>query len=311
MGYQIVFRSKNIYGPYESRIVLDRGMTRVNGPHQGGWVETQTGEGWFIHFQEYLPYGRIVHLQPVRWVDDWPVMGEDPDGDGKGQPVLVHRKPDVGRTYPIGVPQTSDEFDSAKLGLQWQWFANFVDDWVTLSDRPGFMRMAAVAMDKPVPLSDRPNLLLQKFPAEQFMLTTRIDVTHLEDGDRTGLVIPGRATAALEVEKTSKGMKIIRTTSDARQKPGPGPSPDDREEDTAVATGPIIFLRVKVATHGVCTFSYSSDGVKFNDLGRWFTAVNDHWIEAKVGLFCNAPVGRPSTGQVDVDWFRFAPVLIQ
>ncbi|MGD0383784.1 MAG: glycoside hydrolase 43 family protein [Thermoguttaceae bacterium] len=310
-GYQIAFRSKNVYGPYESRIVLDRGLTSVNGPHQGGWVETHTGEGWFVHFQEYLPYGRIVHLQPVRWVDDWPIMGEDPDGDGKGQPVLTHRKPNVGRTYPIAVPQTSDEFDAPKLGLQWQWFANFIDDWISLTDRHGFLRMAAVTLNEPTPLSDHPNLLLQKFPAEQFMVTTRIDLTRLEDGDRIGLVIAGRATASLQVLKTHDGLKIIRTVSDARQKPGPGPSPADREEDSAAAPGEIVFLRVKVVSHGVCTFSYSSDGSRFSDLDRPFTAVNDHWIGAKVGLFCDAPAGRPSTGQADVDWFRFAPVSTQ
>ena len=200
-GYQIVFRSRDIYGPYESRIVMDQGSTSVNGPHQGGWVETQTGEGWFVHFQEYLPYGRIVHLQPVKWVDDWPVMGEDLAGHGKGQPVLTHRKPDVGRAYPIAVPQTSDEFDGPKLGLQWQWFANYRDDWISLTDRPGFLSMAAVAADEPAPLSDHPNLLLQKFPAEQFVVTTRIDAGRLEDGDRVGLAVAGRATAALQVAK--------------------------------------------------------------------------------------------------------------
>jgi beta-xylosidase len=308
-GYQIVFRAKNIYGPYESRIVLEQGATNINGPHQGAWVETQTGENWFVHFQEYLPYGRIVHLQPVRWIDDWPVMGEDPDGDGKGQPVLIHRKPDVERTYPLAVPQTTDEFDAPSLGLQWQWFANYRDDWISLTARPGFLRLAAVAADKTVPLSDHPNLLLQKFPAEQFAVTTRIDTSGLGEGDCIGLLVPGRATAALQVRKTPEGLKIIRTTSNVRKKPGP--SPVDREEESATAPGPIIFLRVKVASRGVCTFSYSADGEQFTELARPFTAVNDEWIGAKVGLFCDAALGQMSAGYADVDWFRFVPVSAQ
>ncbi len=310
-GYQIVFRSKNIYGPYESRIVMDQGSTDINGPHQGGWVETPSGEGWFIHFQEYLPYGRIVHLQPVKWVNDWPVMGEDPAGHGKGQPVLTHRKPDVGRSYPIAFPQTSDEFDGPKLGLQWQWFANYMDDWISLTDRRGFLSMAAVATDDAAPLSDHPNLLLQKFPAEKFMVTTRIDTARLEDGDRVGLVVAGRATAALQVQKNPDGLKIIHTVSKVRQQAGPGPSPADRETESAAAPGPIIFLRVKVTPRGVCTFSYSSDGSRYTDIGRPFTAVNDHWIGAKVGLFCDAPAGHHSTGRTDVDWFRFELIAAQ
>jgi beta-xylosidase len=313
-GYQIVFRSKNIYGPYESRIVLDSGKTAVNGPHQGGWIETQMGESWFIHFQEYLPYGRIVHLQPVRWADDWPIIGEAQGSEIKGQPVLAFRKPDIGGAravpLPLAVPQTNDEFDSEKLGLQWQWFANYADDWISLSARPGFLRLNAVVSDKPIPLSDHPNLLLQKFPAEQFLVTTRIDLSKMESGGRTGLVVAGRASAALQVEKTSDGLKIIRTTSAARQKPGPGPSPTDREEGTATAAGPFVFLRVKVAAQGICTFSYSSDGSQFTELGKPFTAINDHWIGAKVGLFCDASPGRPSTGYAEFDWFRFAPVTI-
>lgn len=86
-GWQTVLRSKNIFGPYEDKIVLEKGGTEINGPHQGGWVELKSGESWFVHFQERDPYERIVHLQPVKWVDDWPVIGIDKDDDGKGEPT--------------------------------------------------------------------------------------------------------------------------------------------------------------------------------------------------------------------------------
>ena len=123
-GWQLVLRSKNIYGPYEEKIVLAQGNTTVNGPHQGAWVDTQTGEDWFLHFQDKGAYGRIVHLQPMIWKNDFPVIGVDKDGDGTGEPVLTYKKPNVGKTYPIETPPDSDEFDDAKLGLQWQWHAN-------------------------------------------------------------------------------------------------------------------------------------------------------------------------------------------
>ena len=120
-GFQTVQRSKHVYGPYENRIVLAQGKSPVNGPHQGAWVDTPTGEDWFLHFQDVGAYGRLVHLQPMRWIDDWPVIGIDDDGDGCGDPVLTYKKPNVGKEYPICTPQESDEFDGMTLGLQWQW----------------------------------------------------------------------------------------------------------------------------------------------------------------------------------------------
>ena len=88
-GWQTVMRSKNVFGPYEKRKVMDQGKTNVNGPHQGAWVQTQTGEDWFIHFQDQFAYGRVVHLQPMKWQNDWPVIGIDEDQNGTGEPVMT------------------------------------------------------------------------------------------------------------------------------------------------------------------------------------------------------------------------------
>ena len=123
-GFQTVQRSKHVYGPYENRIVLAQGKSPVNGPHQGAWVDTPTGEDWFLHFQDVGAYGRLVHLQPMRWVDDWPVIGIDDDGDGCGDPVLTYKKPNVGKEYPICTPQESDEFYT--LENFWSFFIGHV-----------------------------------------------------------------------------------------------------------------------------------------------------------------------------------------
>lgn len=89
---------ENIYGPYEWKTVLAQGETKINGPHQGAWVDTTTGEDWFLHFQDVGAHGRLLHLQPMKWVDDWPVIGIDKDEDGCGEPVLFYKKPDVGKS---------------------------------------------------------------------------------------------------------------------------------------------------------------------------------------------------------------------
>ncbi len=112
-GWQLVLRSRNVYGPYERKVVMDQGSTPVNGPHQGAWVDTKSGEDWFIHFQDKGAYGRVVHLQPMKWINDWTVIGNDNDGDGKGEPVLAQKKPNVGKIYPIETPAESDEFTTS------------------------------------------------------------------------------------------------------------------------------------------------------------------------------------------------------
>ncbi len=301
-GYQIVFRSKNVLGPYESRVVLDRGSTNVNGPHQGGWVDTPDGkEDWFIHFQEVLPYGRILHLEPVKWVNDWPIMGK-PYNDQRGEPVAVYKKPNVGKLYPIETPQTSDEFTETKLGLQWQWWANDKPEWISLTARPGYLRMMPVAMDKETLLFNRPNLLLQKFPADAFTVTTSIDVSHLGENEIAGLILAGNTTTSLACRKTARGVHIIRSdyTTGAR----PAATIDTLTDFGGPFPQSVFYLKMTVAHGGICTFSWSGDSVTFNDCGPPVRAINASWIGAKAGLFCNAPAGAQPEGDADVDWFR-------
>jgi len=167
VGWQAVFRSRSIQGPYEHRTVLEQGDSLVNGPHQGAWVRTRSGEDWFFHFQSSLAYGRIVHLQPMRWVDDWPVIGSDPDGDSVGNPVSTFRKPDLAVNQAATSPPSSDEFDRDSLGVQWQWNANSREEWYSLTKRQGYLRL--YAQPSPDPESNNlwmlPSLLLQKIPA--------------------------------------------------------------------------------------------------------------------------------------------------
>lgn len=202
-GWQTVLRSRNIYGPYEEKIVLRQGDTPVNGPHQGAWVDTPDGQDWFLHFQDVGNAGRIVHLQPMRWVDDWPVIGEDPDEDGCGQPVLRHVKPAVGATYPIDAPEDSDFFEGDKLGLQWQWNANYREDWYSLGN--GRLTLYAQDSDPGLQLCDVPNLLLQKWPAPEFRITACLRLDNLKEGDAAGLVSQCGHYTGLLVHKKDGG----------------------------------------------------------------------------------------------------------
>jgi beta-xylosidase len=302
-GWQLALRSKNVYGPYEARVVLAQGKTAVNGPHQGAWIETQAGESWFIHFQDKGAYGRVVHLQPMRWADGWPSVGFDPDGDGTGEPVLAHRKPNVGRAWPALTPPDSDEFDQPGLGLQWQWHANPGTHWAFPAPALGHLRLFNV----PLPQGHRnfwdvPNLLLQKFPAEQFTATAKVAFTPRTDDEETGLVVMGLDYAYVSVKKKPGGLFVSQTVARDAESGARG-----QESAPAPVRGNTFYLRVRVSEGAVCRFSFSADGVNFTPVGAPFTARKGKWIGAKVGLFAVRTGTTRETGYADVDWFRVEP----
>jgi beta-xylosidase len=301
-GWQLVLRSKNVYGPYERKVVMDQGSTSVNGPHQGAWVNTQTGEDWFLHFQDKEAYGRIVHLQPMKWVNDWPVIGTDKDGDGKGEPVLVHKKPNVGKTYPVQTPAESDEFNGQKLGLQWQWMGNPNATWAFANPSAGTLRLfSALLPDSTGNLWNAPSILLQKFPAEEFTITTKLTFTpntKLEN-EKAGLTIMGLSYATLTLISSKEGTSLLYTMRKDADKNRP-----EKEQLLTRLTSPTVYLRVKVGSGGKCRFSYSLNGTSFTDAGEEFTATVGRWKGAKAGIFCVRSSQTNDAGFVDVDWFR-------
>jgi beta-xylosidase len=306
-GWQLALRSRNVYGPYERKIVMDQGGSPINGPHQGAWVTTPSGEDWFLHFQDKGAYGRVVHLQPMKWVRDWPVIGRDPDGDGKGEPVVGHRKPASGRTHPIATPQESDEFDSLRLGLQWQWQANPQAYWSFLNPAAGRLFLFSVRVpDTARNLWDVPNLLLQKFPAEAFTATAKLKLVPNPklDEERAGLVVMGMSYGYLAVESRSGVLRLVWAFCEKADK-------GNSEKDSVIATLPTsggeIQLRVTVGAGAGYRFSFSLDGNQFINAGPQLTAAPGRWIGAKVGLFCTRATETNDAGHAEVDWFRIGP----
>lgn len=310
-GWQLVMRSKDVYGPYEARIVMAQGKTDINGPHQGGWVDTPAGESWFLHFQDKGAYGRVLHLNPMKWINDWPVIGVDKDGDGCGDPVSRYRKPKTDKTYPIETPVESDEFDTRKLGLQWEWHANYQDVF-GFTTNMGYARIYGHEFSSHFKnFWEVPNLLMQKFPAEEFTATAKLKVSAKDDGQLSGLIIMGWDYSWIGVEKQGEKFLLKQAVcKDAEQgnleqvstlavlepsrKFEAGLFPNYERE---------IYIRVHVDKGAYCRFSYSLDGKKFTEAGTLFKARQGKWIGAKVGMFSVTPHGK-ERGWVDVDWFR-------
>lgn len=285
-GWQSVFRSKSVRGPYEDRIVLAQGNTAINGPHQGALVDTPAGEEWFIHFQDKEAYGRIVHLQPVIWKDGWPLMGTGvTTGAIKGEPVLTHKKPAL-PPQPIAVPPTSDDFAAPTLGLQWQWQANPGKNWVSLAAKPGALRLYAQPEPAPGNLYAAPYLLMQKFPALEFIATTELAAPNVAAGEtaaaQAGLIVFGFDYAWIGVRN---GQLVQVTTLKASE------TPKVTEHVLMPKVSGNVQLRVTVAAGGKSQFSYSLDGKTFTPAGDVFTAREARWVGAKVGVFAAGEKG--------------------
>lgn len=313
-GTQAVLRSTNIYGPYDFKIVLSRGTTAINGPHQGGYVETPSGQGWFLHFQSRGAFGRIPHLQPVTWVDDWPVMGEpNPDpatgfwkpatpardaviGQGiagpVGQPVLTHAKPDTAPS-PILIPQTSDEFNSPTLGLQWEWNHNPVDNAWSLTDRDGYLRLTAhTATD----LLTARNTLTQIAADPAFTATTLLDTHRMVDRESAGLCMLCSEASWIGIRQVDGRKLITRHTANSES------MGDELTQD-------LIQLRVTIAPDETASYAYSLDGTTFKPLGSPVKIVFSWWKGARPGVFAFNTDGMLLSGGVaDFDWFHYQPV---
>ncbi len=333
-GWQVELRSRSPYGPYEEYVGMAQGKSKVNGPHQGAWIDTQQGEDWFLNFQDKHAYGRVVHLQPARWVDDWLVIGDDRDGDGCGDPVSEWKKPNLPESGRFQ-PSESDEFDSTTLGLQWQWQGPGSHYWSFCDAAHSRLRLYDVQQPEGARnLADLPNLLLQKLPTERFTATARVRFVPNPDykpkDELAGMIMQGQDYAALAFAEKEDGMVLqyvtchdaLKGKAHVIEQEVPVPSaklPEPYTVKYAVDDIPTsrtatewIYLRVKVHSEGTgnqikayADWSYSLDGKHFTTLGKGFQLREGRWIGAKLGFFCTRPAVKNDAAWMDVDWIRF------
>lgn len=310
-GFQVAMRSKSPFGPYESKVVLAQGKTKINGPHQGAWVHTKFGEDWFLHFQDKEAYGRVVHLQPVTWKDNWPVTGVDKDGDYCGEPVTTYRKPKTSGKVQVVNPAESDEFSDTRLGLQWQWHANYNETFGMPTAFGSYRVYTHKVSEKFQNLWEVPNLLLQKTPADKFTATTKIRFTSKDQNQTGGLLMMGLDYSGLVVKRVGNDFQLLQISCKSADKGKPQteqliatlkPTAVD-QIDYQPGTHIDIYMRMSV-NDGKMHFSYSLDGKKYTKCGTEFTMREGKWIGAKIGFVAYEPGQKTNRGWIDADWFR-------
>lgn len=313
VGWQTVLRSRNVFGPYEYRVVMRKGDSPVNGPHQGAWVDTQTGEDWFLHFQDVYAAGRIIHLQPMSWGDDeWPIIGISKDSDvdefgdvkyenynpGRyGEPVMEYAKPNVGKTInEICEPATSDDFTGDKLGLQWQWNANPDNSWYECSSSG--LLLKAVKAEEKQPICDVKNLLIQKWPAPEFTTFTKLDVSGLKNGDMAGVVNMGMRYAALAIKNVEGALNVVAIEGE-QEFDHEIPTATEKINELGIIESDEVWFAYEVRRTELrdlneeekntpvetVTISYSTDGSNFIK-ALAFESKAGRWVGVKNGIFC-------------------------
>ena len=333
-GWQVILRSRNPFGPYEEYVGLAQGKSKINGPHQGAWIDTPSGEDWFLHFQDKHAYGRVVHLQPAKWVNDWLVIGDDRDGDGCGDPVTQWKKPALKATENVQ-PREDDEFSATDLGLQWQFEGPYSHYWYFCDANKSKLRLYGIQQpENYTNLADMQNTLMQKFPAENFTVTSKLKFIpnpgNKNKGEEAGFIIKGLDYAAIKFVTTKEGSfmrfvkckdamkggkEVVETempmTLVEQEKPYTQRYAVDDIPQPRHATQD-IYVRAVVKSAGIgngitssAQFYYSTDGKKFTKIGSPFTVKEGKWIGAKVGYFnCRSSVSNDAAF-LDIDWIRF------
>lgn len=310
-GFQVALRSKNIYGPYEQNIVIRDTTHGPNyGIHQGALIQTQMGEWWTMLFVDSGPFGRFPSLQPVNWIDGWPMVGVD------GKAVVTFRKPNVGREFPIKILPTSDEFDlpmgeadNNELGMQWGWNHNPEPTKWSLSENPGFLRLKTVTVADS--LQKARNTLTQRmfaYYSDSLIsdATIKIQFDNMKEGDIAGLAVFQNPYAYIGIKKVNMQHYIIMVNN-------------GKMIDSIKVNGTKIYLRASalfgtgaaplyggesVPGSGNASFSYSVDNKSFTKIGNELNMRFN--LKVFTGnKFCLFNYATKETGgYVDFDWFR-------
>ena len=295
-AYQTVFRSKNIYGPYEEKFLLDD-----DNIHQGALIQTQTGEWWTMLFYDKGPYGRFPNLQPVTWVDEWPVIGMY----GKG--VKNFRKPNVGNDYPVKSLPTNDNFRHYELGMQWGWNHNPDPNKWSLTANAGSLRLYTANVTDEMHWAK--NTLTQRILGYHADMTRsygtiKMEIGDMQNGDVAGLSVFQDPYAYIAVEMKDDQKSIIFGKASLTNS-----GVKSITHGININQNTIYLRAIANYTKGKANFYYSTDNKTYTRFGDEFEMKYDlsMFTGNKFAIFNFAT--QQLGGYVDIDWFSTEPTF--
>ena len=307
---EVCYRSENIHGPWEKQVILESEFGGFSYEAQGTIVDTEDGDWYGIIFQDRGGVGRVLTVMPCRWINGWPMLGDE---NGK--------VPDTVRTLKSGEPEATivkaDDFSQARLGLHWQWNHNPIDQAWSLTERPGYLRLKTNRVVPNIYLA--PNTLTQRMEGPSCSGIIVMDLSKMKDGDRAGLAAFNSDTGALTVKKTGKKLtlemnelKVELTDRNKEVK-----NVEEKTIESVELKQQKIWLRIDadfrpVKTQGfmpgkdLATFYYSLDGETWTKMGSDYKMGFDwrrFFMGSKFGIFNYAT--KKAGGYVDIDTFDY------
>jgi len=303
-GFQVALRSRNVFGPYEQKVVIRDTTKGPNyGIHQGALLQTPTGEWWTVLMVDSGPFGRFPSLQPITWKDDWPFAGID------GKAVETYKKPDVGKEYPIKILPTSDEFENGQLGIQWGWNHNPEPSKWSLTQNPGNIRLETVKVVDSLP--EAQNTLTQRMFAsysDNIVTegTTKMEFSNMKTGDIAGLAVFQDPYGFIGIKKTKgKHSLIMVNNGEIIDSIEVNASTIYLRADPFFGSGAAMYYSDDIVDGtGTVTFSYSLDNHSFIPIG------DEMQMHFKLTVFTGNKfclfnyATNEKGGFVDFDWFR-------
>ena len=276
-----VLRSSSPWGPYEQRVLFDGlagPLSNAGYAHQGGMVQTTSGAWWYMAFMDSYPSGRIPVLAPLTWSSDgWPQLTKDSSGRwGSSYSVPVQT------SKTVAPPTGTDNFVDSALSDQWEWNHNpDTSKWRMAGGAGGVVMQAATVTDD---LFTARNTLTHRIIGPKSVATFAFDISKMQDGDRAGAALFRDSSAYIGIHKSGSTAQLVMVNGLAL-----GTNWATINKGSVQATGPAVtslslWLRVAADITPAfgqnpvrqATFSYSTDGASFTQLGPAYL-LNNTW----------------------------------
>ena len=305
---QVCYRADNIEGPYEKRVILEHNFQNFGGVGQGCLIDPEDGDWYAMIFQDRGGIGRVPNLMPCRWVDGWPMLGDE-----NGH-VPVEMNSPVKGDVAVEPIIKSDNFTADYLGKNWQWNHNPDNEAWSLTERPGYLRLkTSRVVDN---IFTAPNTISQRTEGPKCTGVVAMDISGMKDGDVAGFSAFNGHSGFLSVIKDGKNNYLTMSTNVVNrdyQNERKVKSVDEEIFETVEIPQDKVYLRIDcdfLDRRDIATFYYSLDNENWSKIGTDFKMRFDYmklFMGTRYAIFNYA--GKSTGGYVDIESFDFEKTL--